>query len=158
MTLRQIGIVEDLKKRGHKVYDHWIPGLTPEEMVAIRRAQLTCDVFLGGANAITLDGQIICCDGVGNRVSAMTFGPGKVILAAGANKISKDLQDGLRRLRDVAAPQTLKEIHLSLPCTETGYCHDCDSPQRPCRATLILERKPFFTDSTVVLIGEALGY
>jgi acyl-CoA hydrolase len=143
---------------GHRLYDHWVPGLSFEDMVAVRRAQLTCDVFLTSANAITLDGQIVCTDGVGNRVSALTFGPGKVIIAAGVNKITRDLESALRRVKDVAAPMTLKETGLSLPCTETGVCLDCKSPQRGCRITLILERKPALTDTTVILIGESLGF
>lgn len=158
MTIRQIGILPDLTKLGHRLYDHWVPGLSPEEILAVRHDQLTCDVFLSSANALTLDGQIVCCDGVGNRVCAMTFGPQKVIIAAGANKIAKDLDDALRRVKEVAAPQVLKETGLALPCTETGSCQDCHSPQRGCRVTLILERKPFFTDTTVVIIGEALGF
>ena len=158
LTIRQIGVLQELSRLGHRLYDHWVPGLSFEDMVAVRRAQLTCDVFLTSANAITLDGQIVCTDGVGNRVSALTFGPGKVIIAAGVNKITRDLESALRRVKDVAAPMTLKETGLSLPCTETGVCLDCKSPQRGCRVTLILERKPALTDTTVILIGESLGF
>ena len=158
ITLRQIGILPKLAKLGHQMYDHWTPGLSLEEGLAVRRAQLACDVFLSSANALTLDGKIVCVDGVGNRVAAMTFGPEKVIIAAGANKITRDLDDALRRVKEVAAPPTLKELGLALPCTETGSCQDCKSPQRGCRVTMILERKPFFTDTTVVVIGEALGF
>lgn len=158
ITIRQLEVLPELTKLGHLIYDHWVPGLSFEEVLATRRAQLTCDVFLTSANALTLDGQIVCGEGVGNRVCAMTFGPPKVIIAAGANKISKDLDDALRRVKEVAAPQTLKETGLALPCIETGSCHDCKSPQRGCRITLILERKPFLTDTTVVVIGESLGF
>jgi len=158
ITIRQLEVLPELTKKGHRIYDHWTPGLSPDEMLAIRRAQLTCDVFLTSANALTLDGQIVCSDGIGNRVCAMTFGPQKVIIAVGANKITKGVDDALRRVKEVAAPQVLKESGLALPCVETGYCNDCKSPQRGCRITLILERKPFFTDTTVVVIGEALGF
>jgi len=158
VTIRQIEVLPELTRLGHRIYDHWMPGLTLEEGLAVRRAQLSCDVFLSGANALTLDGKIVCVDGVGNRVAAMTFGPRKVIIAAGVNKITRDLDEALRRVKEVAAPPTLKELGLTLPCTETGSCQDCKSPQRGCCVTMILERKPFFTDTTIVVIGEALGF
>jgi len=158
MTIREIGVLDDLAKRGHTIYDHWKPGLSQEEVLEIRRAHLTCDVFLASTNAITLEGELISTDGIGNRVCAMTFGPKKVIIAAGANKIVKDLQAGIRRVKEVAAPHTLKESGLSIPCVQTGICIDCDSPLRMCRATIILERKPFQTDITVLVIGEEMGF
>lgn len=158
MTIREIGVLDDLVRRGHIIYDHWKPGLSQDEVLEIRRAHLTCDVFLASCNAITLEGELTSTDGIGNRVSAMTFGPKKVIIAAGANKIVRDLQAGLRRVKEVAAPHTLKESGLPIPCVQTGVCIDCDSPLRMCRATVILERKPFQTDITVLIIGEELGF
>jgi len=158
ITIRQLEVLPELVKAGHRIYDHWVSGLSFEEVLAVRRAQLTCDIFLSSANAVTIDGQIVCCEGIGNRVCAMTFGPPKVIIAMGANKITRDLDDALRRVKDVAAPQAMKETNADLPCVKTGYCHDCKSPQRGCAITLILERKPFFTDTTVIVIGEALGF
>ncbi|MCX6000685.1 MAG: LUD domain-containing protein, partial [Chloroflexi bacterium] len=80
------------------------------------------------------------------------------IIAVGANKITKDLDSALNRARDVAAPLALKQTGLALPCTETGSCHDCKSPQRGCCVTLILEHRPFYTDTTVVVISEAMGF
>ena len=158
ITIRQLEVLPELAKTGHRIYDHWVSGLSFEEVLAIRRAQLSCDVFLSSANALTSDGQIVCGEGIGNRVCAMTFGPPKVIIAVGVNKISGDLNQALRRVKELAAPLALKETGVALPCLKTGYCHDCDSPQRGCRITLILERKPFFTDTTVIVIGEALGF
>jgi len=158
MTIREIGVLDDLAKRGHTLYDHWKSGLSQEEILGIRRAHLTCDVFLTSSNAITLEGELVSTDGIGNRVCAMTFGPKKVIIAAGANKIVKDLQAGLRRIKEVAAPHTLKESGIPIPCVQTGICIDCDSPLRMCRATIILERKPLQTDITVVIIGEEMGF
>ncbi|MFC1969764.1 lactate utilization protein [Chloroflexota bacterium] len=158
ITIRQLEVLPELAKAGHRIYDHWVSGLSFEEVLAIRRAQLTCDVFLSSANALTSDGQIVCGEGIGNRVCAMTFGPPKVIIAVGVNKITGDLNQALRRVKELAAPLALKETGVALPCLKTGYCHDCEAPQRGCRITLILERKPFFTDTTVIVIGEALGF
>jgi len=158
MTIREIGILEDLAKRGHTLYDHWQPGLSKEEILNIRHAQLSCDVFFTSANALTLEGVLVSTDGIGNRICAMTFGPKKVIIAVGANKIVKNLEEALQRIKEVAAPMALKESGLPLPCVQKGICADCDSPMRGCRATLILERKPLLTDITVFVIGEELGF
>jgi len=158
MTIREIGVLDKLAKRGHTIYDHWKSGLSQEEILEIRRAHLTCDVFLASTNALTLEGELASTDAYGNRVCAMTFGPKKVIIATGANKIVKDLQAGLRRIKEMAAPHALKESGVPIPCVQTGICIDCDSPLRMCRATIILERKPLQTDITVLIIGEEMGF
>ena len=158
MTVREIGVLDDLVQQEHTMYDHWRAGLSQEDILAIRRAQLTCDVFLTSTNAITLKGELVSTDGIGNRVCAMTFGPKKVIVVAGANKIVKDMEAGRRRIKEIAAPHTIKESNAPVPCVQTGICNDCDSPMRACRATIILERKPLLTDITVLVVGEELGF
>jgi L-lactate utilization protein LutB len=158
MTIREIGVLEELTKRGHLVHNHWQPGLSQEEIMAIRRAHLSCDVFLTSTNAITLRGQIVSTDGVGNRVCAMTFGPKRVIIAAGANKIVRDLDAALARVKEICAPRTMGESDEPVPCVRTGVCTDCESPARACRATIILDRRPMLTETFVLLIGEELGF
>ncbi len=123
------------------IYAHWKPGLSPEDVLKIRRAHLTCDVFLTSANAVTMEGMLVSTDGAGNRVGAMMFGPGKVIVVAGVNKIVNDLHSAFRRIKEVATPQVVKDMGLEIPCAVTGFCSDCKSPIRACRATVILERK-----------------
>ncbi|HBA56184.1 MAG TPA: lactate utilization protein C, partial [Syntrophorhabdus aromaticivorans] len=118
-----------------RLLDHWKEGLAKEEMNAIRLQQLTCDLFLSSANAITEHGDIVNIDGFGNRVSAMIFGPKKVIIIAGYNKIVPDVPAALDRIKRVAAPMNAKRLNLSLPCAETGHCHDCTSEERICRVT-----------------------
>src|SRR5690606_29520396 len=86
-TVKELGVVEKLKARGNIILDHGAPGLENDERVRIRRAQLTADAFLTGSNAVTMDGRLVNTDGSGNRVAAMIFGPGKVIVVAGVNKI-----------------------------------------------------------------------
>lgn len=158
MTIREIGVLEELARQGHIIYDHWKSGLSQDEILAIRRAQLTCDVFLTSVNALTLQGQLVSIDGIGNRICAMTFGPERVIIAVGANKIARDLNAALTRIKEVSAPLALKDSGAAIPCVKTGICTDCDSPERLCRATLILDRKPLLTDITVLVIGEELGF
>ncbi len=158
MTIREIGVLNVLEKKGHKLFDHWKPGLSAEELMVIRRAQLTCDVFLTSVNAMTAGGELVSCEGIGNRIAAMTFGPRKVIVVAGVNKLTSDIPAAMRRVKDVAAPQALSGMDLELPCQHTGSCQECDSPKRGCRVTLIMERKPSSTDITVILVGQSLGF
>ncbi|MFA4915393.1 MAG: lactate utilization protein [Syntrophales bacterium] len=158
MTVRQIGVLDTLEERGHVIYDHWRPGLSEQDALKIRKAHLTCDVFLTSTNAVTLEGMLVNTDGIGNRVGAMIFGPGKVIVAAGANKIVNDLQSALRRIKEIATPKVVRDMDLEVPCAATGFCVDCNSPMRACRATVILERKPFLSDIHVLIVGEDLGF
>ena len=157
MTLRELGIPEELKRRGHTLYDHWAPGLSEKEILLVRRAQLTADVFLSSVNAVTLKGQLVSTDGIGNRVAATTFGPGKCILVIGANKIVPTLEAALARIKDVCAPLALHSTGAPLPCVRTGICEDCHSEARMCCATLIMDRRPFHSDISVVIVGEELG-
>lgn len=157
-TVRRLGLVDHLSAEGKTVYDHWQQDLAPEQSLAIRRSQLQCDCFFCSANAISLSGEIVNVDGVGNRTSAMGFGPGKVVIVAGMNKVTADLDSALRRVREVAGPMRAKSLNMPTPCAETGICTDCHVPQRICRITTILHRQPMLTPTTVVLINQALGY
>lgn len=158
MTIREIGILEALEAQNNIIYNHWKPGLSQEEILNIRKAHLTCDIFLTSTNALTLEGELVSTDGIGNRICAMTFGPQKVMIVAGMNKLVPDIPSALQRIKNIATPQAIKEADLSVPCIQTGFCADCNSPQRACRATIILERRPMLTDMLVILTGEPLGF
>jgi hypothetical protein len=114
-------------------------------------------VFITSSNAVTLDGKIVSIDRAGNRVAAMVFGAPKVIIVIGRNKIVKDVHEANERIRNVIAPAHARRKGRSTPCAVTGKCCDCDSPDRLCNVTLILEKKPLFTDLSVVLVDEDLG-
>jgi hypothetical protein len=157
-TLREMNLVEGLQQKGAVLLDHWDESLTFEETLQIRKDQLVCDVLLSSVNALTEKGELLARDGIGNRTSAMTFGPGKVFLLAGIQKIVPDLHAAFRRIKEVAAPMRAKSLNMDLPCTKGKGCVDCNEPSRICRATLILHKRPMLTDITVVLIGESLGY
>lgn len=157
-TLREMGLVDRLKEKETLLLDHWDESLSFEETLRVRKEQLTCDVFLSSVNAVTEQGELVSRDGIGNRTSAMTFGPGKVFLLAGTQKVVPDLSAAIRRIDEVAAPMRAKSLHIDLPCTREKGCVDCNDPHRLCRATLILHRRPILTDITVILIGERLGY
>ncbi len=158
ITIRALGILDLLKARGDIVYDHWIPGQSEADSIPIRKAQLSADWFLSSVNAVTTTGELIAIDGIGNRVNGITFGPAHVIVVAGYNKIVDDIQAGIRRAKDVSAPINAKRLNVNVPCAKAGRCVDCNSPNRICRAIVIHERRPIWTDVLIVLVGEELGY
>jgi L-lactate utilization protein LutB len=160
VTVQFLGIVELLEKGNYKLINP--PGveakLGREERNALRRQATLADVFLTGTNSITLDGKMVNTDATGNRVSAMIWGPKKTILVAGANKIVQNLDEAIDRVTNIATPPNCKRLGYETPCAVTGVCSDCRSPQRICNATVILHRKTFGTDLTVVIVGEDLGF
>jgi L-lactate utilization protein LutB len=158
MTIKDMGIQDKVKAKGGVVLDHGAPGLSPEETLAIRRRQLTCDLFLSGTNALTLDGCLLNIDGCGNRVASMIFGPKKVIVVAGINKICKDLEDAHEHVKLFANPLNNKRLNRPNPCTKTGVCMDCQGESRICNIYSILKRRPSATDMTIVIVGKSLGY
>jgi len=159
VTLREMGLLEELEKRGNEIYDHWKKGLSKEERQAVGRKQQRADYFLTSTNALTLDGKLINVDATGNRVTSMIFGPEKVIVIAGINKIVKTVRQGLARVKKVAAPQNCHRRGDPTPCAQDLICHDCHTPARLCRVTTIIEKKPWgVKEFTVILVGEKLGF
>ncbi|HXX35211.1 MAG TPA: lactate utilization protein [Thermodesulfobacteriota bacterium] len=158
LTVRELGILEKLEAQGYTVYNHWKPGLSRESMLEIRKSQMTSDLFLSSVNAVTLNGELVNIDGIGNRVNSTVFGPGKVVLVAGYNKIVDDVQEGIKRIKNVAAPLNARRLNIDVPCAKLGKCVDCNSPNRICRVIVIHERKPSLTEMLVILVGEELGF
>ncbi|MFO8111940.1 MAG: lactate utilization protein [Desulfosalsimonadaceae bacterium] len=156
-TTRYLGLPGLLEGLGKTVYDHWQPPAEASDL-EIRMKQGRSDCFLCSANAISESGEIVNVDGVGNRTNAMTFGCPRVIILAGINKVSRDLESAFRRIKETAAPMRAKSLNLDTPCAKNGLCTDCNSPQRICRITTILHRKPMMTDITVILINENIGF
>ncbi|MCP4665592.1 MAG: lactate utilization protein [Deltaproteobacteria bacterium] len=157
-TTRTLGIVEELKTQGKTIYDHWQEGLSSQKDLEIRLEMGRCDCFFCSANAVSLTGEVVNVDGVGNRTNAMSFGPKKVVIVAGMNKVTHDLESAIRRVKEVAGPMRAKSLGMETPCAETGTCNDCNVPQRICRITTILHRKPMMTDVSVILVNENLGF
>lgn len=159
-TLREMGLPAALKEKGAVLLDHWNPALSPEESFQTRKEQLVCDLFLSSVNAVTETGELVSRDGIGNRICATTFGPDKVFLLVGVQKIVPDLSAAFQRINEKVSPMRAQSLNLDLPCTKDTNrgCVDCKDPNRICRATLVLHRRPLLTDITVLLIGEPLGY
>ena len=157
MTLKTLDLPAKIRERGGLVLDH-SEGKTPEERHAIALEEGRSDVFLSSTNAITEKGYLVNCDGNGNRVSAMIFGPRRVMVIAGKNKICADVDEAMDRIVNLAAPPNAKRLNLATPCVETGRCMDCNSPARICRAYTILKRPSLGLDFTVIIVGENLGF
>ena len=158
LSVAELKVRERLAEQGKELLDHGRPDLTPEEKMVIMRRQLTCDLFLTGTNAVTQDGCLVNIDGNGNRVAAMIFGPKKVMIVVGRNKIvDGGIPDAYRRIKQLASPPNAMRLNKQTPCAKTGFCADCDSPDRICMATTVLERKPRLTDIVVLVVNEDLG-
>jgi hypothetical protein len=128
-----------------------------EERIELNRKALLAKVFLSSTNAVTEDGKLFNVDATGNRVGAMFIGPEKVIIVCGVNKIVKDIEAAEKRVKEWTAPQNAKRLNKKTPCTETGVCADCSSPDRICNIYVTLAKKPTRTDVLVILVGENLG-
>jgi hypothetical protein len=143
---------------GITILNPFKPGLTPRESLAIRRGGLTADIMIASCNAITLDGRLVNLDGVGNRVAAMMFGPEKVILVVGMNKVTADLDCAISRVKHYAAPINAIRLGYATPCTADGRCSDCQSAERVCNMWSVIEGHRTRGRIHVKLVGEYLGY
>jgi len=157
VTLNQIGFFDAAQKVPIKLLNPFAKGLAPEETDKIRREIFSADFFICSSNAITEDGKLYNIDATGNRVGAMIFGPKKVILICGMNKIVKDIAEAQRKVQEWVAPMNVRRLGYKTPCAQTGECSDCASPERICNAYVILAKKPRRTDFTIFLVGEPLG-
>jgi L-lactate utilization protein LutB len=158
MSVVDLGVQAQLAEQGKEILNHSVPGLSLEERVAIMRRQLTCDLFLTGTNAVTLSGFLVNIDATGNRVGSMFFGPKKVIVVAGRNKlVDGDIAAAVKRIKDSASPPNARRLNYNTPCAKTGFCCDCNSPDRICRITTVIDRKPRLTDVHVLVVNEDMG-
>lgn len=159
MTIAALGVESELATAGKEILNHGDPALTPEEKQVVMRRELTCDLFLCSTNALTLKGELVNIDGVGNRVGAMQFGPGKVIVVAGRNKlVDGSVPDAIQRVKTWASPPNAKRLKVKTPCASTGFCNNCSSPERICRVITVIERRPRLTDLHVVVVNAELGF
>lgn len=156
ITIKDLGIAEKLIERGNKVEWHWLEK-TAEGRNEARRKQMLSDVYLTSTNALTRQGQLVNIDGTGNRVASMIFGPKKVIVVCGVNKIVPHLEGAMEKVKE-AAILNAKRLKLNTPCTIKGECFECSSPQRICNVTTIINKRPSETEMVVMIVNENLGY
>jgi hypothetical protein len=159
MTATGMGLWEAIAQLpGVDLIDPYQSGISAAEGVERRRRGMTADVMIASANAITLDGKLVNLDGMGNRVASMAFGPKKVILVIGMNKVAPDLDSAIARVKHYAAPVNAIRVGVPTPCVETGLCSDCRSPQRICNIWSIIEGHMIKDRIHVKLVAENLGY
>lgn len=160
VTLHRTGIVDWLRSQSEFPFiDTFEDGVEFREMIERRRQALTCGVFLTGINAISLsDGSLHWLDMIGNRIAPIAFGPRKVILVAGRNKITSTPEEAYGRIRNIAAPGNIaRHPGFKTPCAVTGRCSDCSSPQRICNERFIMHKCHPKGRVSVILIDEDLG-
>lgn len=158
VTAEQIGLIDAIKHRTDITLIDRDLAATPEEKRALMRKGLTADSFVAGVNGISEEGMLVNIDGTGNRVAAITFGPENVILVAGVNKIESNVEDAVRRARNVSAPLNVKRLGLPNPCAKAGKCMDCRSATTICSHFVVHRFSKPADRIKVILIGEELGF
>ena len=153
MSAVEIGLVEAVKNGDYDFIDRYAGDRREAELKAYG-----ADVFLASANAMTEDGEIVNIDGNSNRVSCIAYGPKKVIFIVGMNKICNDLDSAMKRARNVAAPINAQRFGLATPCSKTGACMNCKSPDTICCQFLITRFSRHEGRIHVILVNDSLGF
>ena len=157
VTIDEIGLLAAVKAR-NPVIDR-DTATTMEEKVEMMRKGLICDTFLMSTNAMSEDGILVNIDGNGNRVASLIFGPKQVVIIAGVNKITKDLDSAIARARGTAAPVNAQRFDgIRVPCAKTGVCSNCNSPDCMCCQVVVTRHSRHAGRIKVILVGENLGF
>lgn len=165
-TLKESGIMDLIKSGKYNVLDRFAPGVDPQEVYT---QTINADAYFSSSNAITENGELYNVDGFANRVSAITFGPRKVFIVAGYNKIVKDLDEAVLRVKTIASPKNCVRLSKDTYCAKFGKCvsllkensgmtDGCDSDGRICRHYVVTAKQPKNDRINVIIIGEELGY
>lgn len=157
LSCQQIGLMDAVHRGNYVALDRDLCQ-TPQEREQMQRKALLADVFLTGANAISMDGQMVNVDGNGNRVAGIIYGPKYVLVVAGMNKVMDNLDDAVRRARTVAAPMNKQRFDIETPCAHTGTCMDCKSEACICNQIVITRHCRPAGRIKFILVGEDLGF
>lgn len=157
-TLFESGVIDHLRSGRYEFLDRYEEGLTPNDMKDIYRKSFLSDAYFTSTNAITENGELYNVDGNGNRVAAMMYGPDKVIVVCGKNKIVKDVHEAIRRNEQVAAPANTKRLDTKTPCRVTGYCMNCNSSDRICCQYTLIKKQRTPNRIHVIFLDENFGY
>lgn len=157
MSCEQIGLMKALHAGNFRPIDRSL-ARSPEERERMMREILFADVFLTGANGMSLDGQMVNIDGTGNRAAAIIYGPESVIVVAGMNKVEDTLEDAITRARTVAAPMNNQRFANDNPCSVTGTCGDCKRETCICNQIVITRHCRPVGRIKFILVGEELGF
>ncbi|ROR23618.1 YkgG family uncharacterized protein [Mobilisporobacter senegalensis] len=158
VTLEELGIFEYLRAANIDFYDKYKEGLTREQKREIYLKNFQVDIFISGCNAVTTQGDIINIDGNGSRVAPMIYGPSKVILIIGTNKITQSEEEGLQRVRQIAAPLDAKRLMKKTPCVKLDKCINCKSKDRICNSFVKISRQFDSNRIHVIIVEGSYGY
>ena len=158
MTLFDTGVIDFLRQGDYKFLDRYKNGLTAGDMKEIFRESFFANTYFTSSNALTENGELYNVDGNGNRVAAMIYGPDKVIVIVGINKIVKNLDEAIKRNREISAPANCKRLNKETPCAKVGYCMDCSSSDRICNDYVVIRRQGTKGRIKVIICNEQLGY
>lgn len=155
MTLTDTGVIDWLRwKKDITLFDR----ANSDNPIDCQRMCLVSDVFLASSNAVTENGWLYNVDGRGNRVAAMIFGPKKVILVVGCNKIVPDIDSAIKRIKCTASPANAIRLNKDTPCAKTGVCMNCKSDDRICRDYVAMGPQLEKNRINVLILDECLGY
>jgi len=157
VSAQELGLFEALRSGKYSLIDRDTCN-TPEERNEVMKKCLLADVFITGANAVSLEGELVNIDGTGNRVAALSFGPESVLVIVGMNKVMDTLDEAITRARTVAAPMNQQRFLLNAPCSKTGSCADCISDGCICNQILITRNCRPAGRIKVLVVGEDLGF
>ena len=166
VTLNEVGMLEHLRSGRYNFIDRYAPGLSTDEIYDVFVKSMGVDAFFCSSNAVTEEGELYNVDGNANRIAAIAFGPKKVILIVSTNKIVKNIDEAVKRVKTVAAPKNAVRLNCKTFCAIKGHCVDmeggigkgCDSPQRLCRHYLVSEKQKYEGRINVIFVNEELGY
>jgi hypothetical protein len=158
MTLKETGVLDWLREEDFEFYDRYAEGLTPVDITALYRKSFGANYYFTSTNALTEAGELVNIDGTGNRVASMIYGPDKVIVIVGINKLVRDEAAAWERLRNFAAPANSVRLSRKTPCAATGQCSNCNSPERICASYVTIRRQMNPDRIHVILVDEHLGY
>ena len=156
MSAQQIGLLDAMNNGEYNAIDR-DKAPNPEERKKAMKNCLLADVFITGANALSMDGQMVNIDGNGNRVAAIVYGPESIVVIAGMNKVMDSIDAAVIRARTVAAPMNKQRFALQTPCEVTGTCGDCKSEGCICNQILVTRNSKPAGRIKVILVGEKLG-
>ncbi len=158
MTLFETGVIDFLRCGRFNFLDRYKENLTPEDTKNIFRKSFMSDAYFVSSNAVTEQGELYNVDGTGNRTAAMLYGPDKVIVIIGVNKIVSNLEEAIGRNKNSSAPANAKRLNRNTPCTKVGYCMNCTSNERICNDYVLIRRQGQKGRIKVIVVGKNLGY
>lgn len=158
MTLLEIGAIDLIRNGDYEFLDRYAQDLDNEGRHEVFRKSFFADSYLVSSNAITEQGELYNVDGNGNRVAAMLYGPKKVIVVVGINKLTVDLEEAIKRVKSIASPANNVRLEKTNPCVKTGHCSDCTSPNRICNEYTVIKRQGVADRIHVIIVNKELGY